>query len=235
MVAGSLDRTVRLWDLSAGLPVCSSAQHGGTVRCLALGATALASGASDSIVRVWEAHQPASELGLGRGLGRGRSSGFQAHDGSGADLDDLDLELACMDLHGDASSDSERDDEGSGSARSTPPPPSPTPLFDVSRPPMMLRGHTGPVSCMCLTETASVRAGIYDGDGQPSLAATARQRTRALRSGLHGPQLAGERAALYSGSWDCTVRLWEPSNGASGGGGSEEDEAGGWACSDVLR
>lgn len=215
---------MRLWDLSAGLPVCSSAQHGGSVRCLALGATALASGASDAIVRVW----PASELG--------RSCVYQAHDGSGTELDDLDLELACMDLHGDASSDSERDDEGSGSGRrrrssargTLPlPPPSPTPLFDVSRPPMLLRGHTGPVSCICLTETADVRTGMYGYGGG--------QRRRALRSGLHGPQLAGEREALYSGSWDCTVRLWQPNIGTSGGGGSEEDEAGGWACRDVLR
>lgn len=227
--AGSVDRTVRLWDLAAGLPLCSSPLHGGTVRCLALGATRLASGASDAIVRVWEAAPP--------------PAGVQEE----LEFELWDLDAACIDVHGDHASDaSDSDDRGcgirrgaGGSSSSL----SPVPLFDVSRSPYLLRGHTGPISCMCLTETADSRAGrhgsvTHGSASPPSLASTHRKRSqKQAQQQQHGPMAAGEHAQLYSGSWDCSVRLWGPgsSDSSSGGGGGSGDESGGWVCRDVLR
>jgi WD40 repeat protein len=42
--AGSLDRTIRLWDLTYGMPLSISRPHGGTVRAVALDHTLIASG-----------------------------------------------------------------------------------------------------------------------------------------------------------------------------------------------
>lgn len=54
MLTGSLDRTVRLWDLEAGLPVSTSKLHGGTVRCLGMGNDLLLSGSTDAVLRAWD-------------------------------------------------------------------------------------------------------------------------------------------------------------------------------------
>ena len=53
LLTGSLDRTVKIWDMKAGMPLASSKLHGGTVRCLAVDENALVSGSSDHKVRVW--------------------------------------------------------------------------------------------------------------------------------------------------------------------------------------
>lgn len=45
VAAGSLDRTIRLWDLTYGMPLSISRPHGGTVRAVALDHTLIASGA----------------------------------------------------------------------------------------------------------------------------------------------------------------------------------------------
>lgn len=42
--SGSLDRTIRLWDLTYGMPLSISRPHGGTVRAVALDNTLVASG-----------------------------------------------------------------------------------------------------------------------------------------------------------------------------------------------
>jgi WD40 repeat protein len=41
---GSLDRTIRLWDLTYGMPLSISRPHGGTVRAVALDHSLVASG-----------------------------------------------------------------------------------------------------------------------------------------------------------------------------------------------
>lgn len=50
-----MDKTVRLWDLSAGMPVGASRPHGGIVRAVTLDPRALATGCSDTHIRVWGA------------------------------------------------------------------------------------------------------------------------------------------------------------------------------------
>ena len=51
--AGSSERTVKLWDMRAGMPLATSKLHGGTVRCLAVDEDMLVSGSSDHKLRVW--------------------------------------------------------------------------------------------------------------------------------------------------------------------------------------
>jgi len=51
--AGSSDRTVKVWDMRAGMPLATSKLHGGTVRCLAVDEDMLVSGSSDHKLRVW--------------------------------------------------------------------------------------------------------------------------------------------------------------------------------------
>lgn len=50
---GSSDRTVKVWDMRAGMPLATSKLHGGTVRCLAVDEDMLISGSSDHKLRVW--------------------------------------------------------------------------------------------------------------------------------------------------------------------------------------
>eukprot|EP00887_Chlorella_sp_A99_P006655 scaffold3.g6655.t1 len=110
---GSLDRTVRAWDLGSGVCLGVSRRAGGTVRCLAADAGALASGSSDHLVRLWRCGGDAAGAGGGGG-GGGRAA------------------------------------------------------LDVAGAPALLRGHSGPVTSVQLTD-----------------------------------------AAVISGSWDCSVRLWD--------------------------
>ncbi|KAI8466040.1 MAG: WD40-repeat-containing domain protein [Monoraphidium minutum] len=92
-VAGSLDRTVRLWDLRDGVPVSASRPHGGTVRAVALDDAALVSGGSDHVVRLWEAgggggsssgdDERMDELECGGGGGGGGGALFDLASGPG--------------------------------------------------------------------------------------------------------------------------------------------------------
>lgn len=52
-VTGSADRTVKIWDMQAGMPLATSRYHGGTVRCLAVDENMIVSGSSDHKLRVW--------------------------------------------------------------------------------------------------------------------------------------------------------------------------------------
>jgi WD40 repeat protein len=156
-VAGSLDRTVRLWDLSEGMPVSISRPHGGTVRAVALDDTALFSGGSDHLVRLWDSAASLSaaasaSAAVPRGGGGG---GGGAEPGAEPDL---------LLLPGGSSDD----DEGGGSAGGGN---SGGPLFDLSRGERLLPGHIGPITSLSLTG-----------------------------------------AALYSGSWDTSVRVWQRSD-----------------------
>lgn len=188
--SASLDRTVRLWDLCAGLPLAASRPHGGTVRCLALDSSLLASGCSDAAVRVWHPT---------RCNGSNRSNG---------------------------------DDGGR-----------PALLYDVASQPYVLRGHTGPVSCLALGSS-----GLYDSEGCDSAASTPRSTGS---GGGYGGGLFGRRrkqaggrgygsglgsgssssSVIFSGSWDCTVRIWRRSADWDGGHwgdcGREEDRGDG--------
>lgn len=126
MCTGSLDKTVRLWDLQAGMPLSISKSHGGTVRCLAMDTGALVSGSSDHALRVWLAQAEASHS---HHLSPPPSASVDTSSGSVYDLN--------------------------------------VPLFNLSAADHTLLEHKGPLSSCCLTD-----------------------------------------AALFSGSWDCTVRAW---------------------------
>ncbi|GLI66981.1 hypothetical protein VaNZ11_011076, partial [Volvox africanus] len=149
MATASLDRTVRLWDLRSGLPLGHSRPHGGTVRCLAMDTGLLASGSSDSLVRVWRAQHGGSESG-------------------------------CV---AEASSS----------------------LFSISSKPYILRGHGGPVSCLALDESLAAPEMYRSGGGDGG--------------GVYG-------GTLFSGSWDCTVRVWHQCAEGSDGTGSGGDDDG---------
>eukprot|EP00884_Botryococcus_braunii_P022177 jgi/Botrbrau1/8643/Bobra.0196s0037.1 len=61
LATGSLDKTVKLWNLEAGMPVSSSRLHGGTVRALAMDPFMLVSGSSqEGNLRVWHACEDAN-------------------------------------------------------------------------------------------------------------------------------------------------------------------------------
>ena len=53
VAAGSSDRTVKIWDMQAGMPIGTSRLHSGKVCCLAGDESMLVSGSSDHKVRVW--------------------------------------------------------------------------------------------------------------------------------------------------------------------------------------
>lgn len=218
---------MRLWDLSAGLPLAASRPHGGTVRCLALGAGLLASGCSDNLVRLWEPPAAAAAAATRyRALGAAPPPALDAA-GAGA----LGLGGGC----------------GGGGSQSA----AAVPLFDLVQTPQLLRGHTGPVSCLSLDEGGG--CGSSGGGGGRGCSSSG------LGLGADGAE------TLFSGSWDCTVRIWRRSEpqasgddsddgggagacvSSSGGGGSSGDESGsskaaggssssssGWACSGVL-
>ncbi|KAJ9518263.1 hypothetical protein QJQ45_010258 [Haematococcus lacustris] len=183
LATGSLDKTVRLWDLQAGRPLAVSRPHGGTVRCLALDSFALASGCSDHIVRVWSSclTPPASCASRRTLPHRATSCNSSSAKASGCSTDSP-VAVTPSDV-------TSSDEDDSGSHRPMQPPGdldeagATTPsrqrqLFDVaSAPAHCLTGHRGPVSALCLTPEA-----------------------------------------LYSGSWDYTVRVWSREEGENGPG-----------------
>jgi hypothetical protein len=161
---GSLDRTVRLWDLQEGMPVSISRPHGGTVRAVALDDAALFSGGSDHVVRLWESSTAAAEAAApAAAASRARPGG---EDG-GMDFE-LDRSGDLLLLPGGSSDDeaaaARRGSGGSGGGGGL--------LFDLSRGERLLAGHIGPITSLSLTA-----------------------------------------AALYSGSWDTSVRVWQRSEG----------------------
>ena len=56
--AGSLDKTVRIWDLSNGLPTSVSKPHSGTVRAIAMDDGLLVTGSADNSMRAWQSSTP---------------------------------------------------------------------------------------------------------------------------------------------------------------------------------
>lgn len=181
--AGSLDRTVRLWDLHYGMPVSISRPHGGTVRSVCLDQHLVASGSSDNVIRLWHA--------------RGATAGASFLDPAIASdtaalvqdgVHGLGLAEDLMEMDGPADDDVPPAGHlsaavlagvaGSSAATAGGVPVTHGPysvvtgeadesLFDLSLPAQQLRGHIGPVTSLCLTDTC-----------------------------------------LYSGSWDYTVRCW---------------------------
>lgn len=67
---GSLDRTVRLWDLASGLPLACTKPQKGTVRSVALDDHLLLSGGTDHAIRLFTSHTSHSTHGA-----NGSSSG----------------------------------------------------------------------------------------------------------------------------------------------------------------
>lgn len=53
LLTGSVDRTLRVWDLNLGVQLAQSQLHAGTVRCLAYDDNLLATGSSDHRIRLW--------------------------------------------------------------------------------------------------------------------------------------------------------------------------------------
>lgn len=53
LATGSLDRTLRLWDLKSGMPISVSKPHPGTVRCVAIDPNVVISGCVDNNIRLW--------------------------------------------------------------------------------------------------------------------------------------------------------------------------------------
>jgi WD40 repeat protein len=153
---GSLDRTVRLWDLKQGMPVSASRPAGGTVRAVALDDAALFSGGGDHLIRLWES---SSVNGSSSGGGGSSGGGRRGVRGRGdADVDDL---LLPDDDDEEEDGGGEGDDDDDADA---------APLFDLAGRERLLTGHIGPITSFSLT----------------------------------GP-------ALYSGSWDTCVRVWQRS------------------------
>lgn len=190
--AGSLDRTVKLWDLSSGLPLCSSKPHKGTVRCLAMDADCLVSGGSDPTLRLWLAQRGAAPPPAKRSGGSSRAGRLSTLAAAGGDGDDDDDET---EERGD---DGEEEDGGgvrrqqgsAGLAR--------RPRFDVSaRPDFLLKGHTGPVTSMCLTESALFSGG-WD--------YTVRVWRRRQREAVSGAEDMGVVAAEAE-AWPCACVL----------------------------
>ncbi|KAJ9521149.1 hypothetical protein QJQ45_022853 [Haematococcus lacustris] len=191
LATGSLDRTVRLWDLQAGRSLAVSQPHGGTVRCLALDSFALASGCSDHIVRVWSSclTWPASCASRRTLPQRATSCSSYSAEASACSTDSP----VAVTPSGVTSSD----EDAPGPYRPMQPPgdvdeadatmPGHQRLpFDVaSAPAHCLLGHQKEVSALCLTPEA-----------------------------------------LYSGSWDNTVRVWSREEGENGPG---------FECVNVLR
>ena len=85
--AGSVDRTVRVWELASGMPLGVSPRHGGSVRCLHLDKRSLISGCTDELVRVWDASPAAVDGSGGRRDGsqgiEARSQGMRAGEDGG--------------------------------------------------------------------------------------------------------------------------------------------------------
>ncbi|KXZ53795.1 hypothetical protein GPECTOR_6g713 [Gonium pectorale] len=87
------------------------------------------------------------------------------------------------------------------------------PLFDLAAKPYILRGHTGPVSCLAVDDSPA-----STGPGSASLGT------------LDEASCGG---TLFSGSWDCTVRIWRHSEcddsdlGDDSTGGFESADASG--------
>lgn len=160
LLEGSLDRTVRLWDLREGMPVSVSRPHGGTVRAVALDDACLFSGGSDHIIRLWEA-----------------SGGSSSSNGSSMDIDvdrldrgadGEDLLLLTEEgegggIGGGAAAGVVRGDGGRGGVGDEL-------LFDLTGQEQLLTGHIGPITSLSLA-----------------------------------------KAALYSASWDTSVRVWQRS------------------------
>lgn len=196
---GSLDRTVRLWDLNYGMPLSISRPHGGTVRSVALDAQLVVSGSSDNVVRLWHARNsthgrsaldPAaaaeasallqdslSGAAAATAAGPlGLAEGLQIMEMDGPGDADVDEELAAAIAAANAAAVSSSSSTGMGTRGGIPSTHGPysvvtgdadDTLFDLSLPGQQLRGHIGPVTSLCLSDSC-----------------------------------------LYSGSWDYTVRCW---------------------------
>lgn len=131
---GSLDRTLRCWDVENGIQRAVSRPHGGTVRSLAVDDHLIASGSSDHQIRVWR-----------------RGSGSEGVDtGSGGSTDITGRQRSSTPC-----------DAADGTANSK---------GSLGRRAVVSGGHSGPVTSLELTPDA-----------------------------------------LISGSWDCTVRVWDRS------------------------
>uniref|UniRef100_A0A383VA13 Uncharacterized protein n=1 Tax=Tetradesmus obliquus TaxID=3088 RepID=A0A383VA13_TETOB len=209
LLTGSLDRTVRLWDLKYGMPLSISRPHGSTVRAVALDAQLVASGSSDNVVRLWHARNASEGASLldpaaaaeaaallEGGSALGLAEGLMEMDGP-ADTDPNDRLAAALaaaaaaaGAAGVGSSSSSRAVGAGVGVASWGVPATHGPysfvtgeaddtLFDLSLPAQQLRGHIGPVTSLCLTESC-----------------------------------------LYSGSWDYTVRCYR---------------RGSWDCISVLK
>lgn len=177
-----MDRTVRLWDLNYGMPLSISRPHGGIVRSVALDQNLAASGSSDNVVRLWHARHSTAAASLldpaavadeaallqGSPEGLGLAEGLMVMDGP-ADRDtvitaggltaaltaagaaatgnsSVALRNGVLPPHGPYSIITGEADES---------------LFDLSLPAQHLRGHIGPVTSLCLTESC-LYSGSWD-------------------------------------------------------------------------
>eukprot|EP00878_Enallax_costatus_P004696 GHUV01004944.1.p1 GENE.GHUV01004944.1~~GHUV01004944.1.p1 ORF type:complete len:937 (+),score=344.31 GHUV01004944.1:194-3004(+) len=186
LLSGSLDRTVRLWDLNYGMPLSISRPHGGIVRSVALDQQLVASGSSDNVVRLWHARNAtagaslldpvavsdAAALVQDLNENVGLAVGLMQMDAP-ADRDAAAAAGRTLSTAGTAVASSSSLVAQRGGVPFTHGPYSvitgeaDESMFDLALPAQQLRGHIGPVTSLCLADSC-----------------------------------------LYSGSWDYTVRCW---------------------------
>lgn len=168
VATGSLDRTVRLWDLKYGMPLSISRPHGGTVRSVALDQQLVASGSSDNVVRLWHARNSTAGGNLFDPAAVSDAAGLLQDSN-----DSVGLAVGLMELDGPAGASALANASSNGllmqrggvpfthGPHSVVTGEADESMFDLAMAAQQLRGHIGPVTSLCLTESC-LYSGSWD-------------------------------------------------------------------------